>query len=136
MIYLARKNGTVVAHADRQAMLDLDGVTPEMQATEAEFEAAGGLARIIGGEIFLGKTDEEKAGEERQGQIAGYMAELEELDRQAGAGRFIRETSIAYAQANGMDGGKGYESLAEIEARAGEIRETLAPLLAELQQSA
>jgi hypothetical protein len=61
MIYLIKKNGMVIAHTNLEAMEALDGTgTPDMTVTEAEWEAAGGLARLIDGEIFLGKTDAEK----------------------------------------------------------------------------
>ena len=64
MVYLAKKNGVVVHHTDLGAMLSLDGIMePDMEITDAEFEAAEGLARIINGKIFLGKTAEEKAAE-------------------------------------------------------------------------
>jgi hypothetical protein len=47
-------------------MKALDGVeTPDMEITDEEFEAAGGLVRLIGGEIFLGNTGQ--AGERLQG---------------------------------------------------------------------
>jgi hypothetical protein len=64
MIYLAKKDGMVIAHTDLGAMKELDGAeTPDMTVTEAEWEAAEGIARIIGGDIFLGKTEEEKRAE-------------------------------------------------------------------------
>jgi len=64
MVYLAKKNGVVVHHTDLGAMKALDGIDkPDMEVTDAEFEAAEGLARIINGKIFLGKTPEEKTAE-------------------------------------------------------------------------
>jgi hypothetical protein len=60
-VYLAKKGGAVVYHTDKKAMLDIEGITPEMDVSIAEWEEAGGLARIINGEIVLGKTDVEKA---------------------------------------------------------------------------
>ena len=45
-------------------MKTMDGISvPGMTITEEEFEAAGGLVRLIDGKIFLGKTDAEKASE-------------------------------------------------------------------------
>ena len=129
MVYIAKKNGVAVVHADQKAMLDLDQVTPEITMTVAEYEAAGSIARIIKGKIVVGKTDSEKADEVRLAKILEYKAELAKLDKEAGAGRFIRDTSMAYAQANGMATGKGYEALADIEDRAAAIREMLEPLL-------
>jgi hypothetical protein len=61
MIYLIKKNGGVIPHTDLEAMEALDGInTPDMTITETEWEVARGLARSIDGEIFLGKTDDEK----------------------------------------------------------------------------
>jgi hypothetical protein len=55
MVYLAKKDGQVIAHTDPGAMKDLDGVSiPDMTVTEAEWYVAGGIARIIDGGIFLG----------------------------------------------------------------------------------
>jgi hypothetical protein len=64
MVYIARKNGAAVHHASLEAMRQMDGIdAPEMEVSDAEFEAAGGLIRIIGGEIVLGKTEAEKSAE-------------------------------------------------------------------------
>ncbi|MDR0709533.1 MAG: hypothetical protein LBF77_05660 [Spirochaetaceae bacterium] len=69
MIYLIKKNGLVIAHTDLGPMEALDGVgTPDMTVTEAEWEAAEGLARITGGKIVLGKTDAERRSE-KEGEI-------------------------------------------------------------------
>jgi hypothetical protein len=83
MIYLIQKEGMVIAHTDLGAMQDLDGVeTPDMTVTEAEWEAAGGLARIIGGEIFLGKTDgERRAEQEAEVKARRERVLLETVDR-------------------------------------------------------
>jgi hypothetical protein len=83
MIYLIRKNGIVIAHTDLEAMETLDGVsTPDMTVTEAEWEAAGGLARIIDGEIFLGRTDaEKKAEKETEIKAQRNRILLETVDR-------------------------------------------------------
>jgi hypothetical protein len=69
MIYLIKKNGGVIPHTDLAAMEALDGVsTPDMTVTEAEWDEAGGLARIIAGEIVLGKTEAEKR-EEKEAEV-------------------------------------------------------------------
>jgi hypothetical protein len=69
MIYLAKKNGAVIAHTNLAAMQALDGVAaPDMTIAEAEWSAVGGLARIIDGAIFLGKTDTEKR-QEKEAEI-------------------------------------------------------------------
>jgi hypothetical protein len=67
MIYLIKKDGLVITHTDLGAMEALDGIgTPDMTITEAEWDAAEGLARIIGGKIFLGKTDAERRSEKEE----------------------------------------------------------------------
>jgi hypothetical protein len=59
-VYLAKKDGTVIHHTDLAAMKQLDGIdTPEKTVSLAEWEAAGSLVRIIGGQIVLGKTSSE-----------------------------------------------------------------------------
>jgi hypothetical protein len=83
MIYLIKKNGVVIAHTDLEAMEALDGAgTPDMAVTEAQWAEAGGLARIIGGEIFLGKTDAEKR-EEKEAEVKAKRERilLETVDR-------------------------------------------------------
>jgi hypothetical protein len=78
MVYLAKKNGAVIHHTNKAAMKQLDGIAkPDMEITEAEFEAAGGVARIINGEIFLGQTEAEKqtdANAERIRILKGHLA--------------------------------------------------------------
>jgi len=67
-VYLWKAGDRVVCHADLDAAAQLDGLSrqPDMTIAAAEFEAAGCMARVIGGEIVIGKTPEEIAEEERQ----------------------------------------------------------------------
>jgi hypothetical protein len=87
MVYLAKKDGRVIAHTDLEAMKELDGISaPDMAVTEAEWEAAEGLARIIGGEIFLGKTGAEKRAEKgAEVKALRDRVLLETVDRLNGA---------------------------------------------------
>lgn len=62
-------------------MKTMDGISvPDMTITEEEFEAAGGLVRLIDGKIFLGKTDTEKASEEAIEKIRVLKMQLAETD--------------------------------------------------------
>lgn len=62
-------------------MKTMDGISvPDMTITEEEFEAAGGLVRLIDGKIFLGKTDAEKASEEAIEKIRVLKMQLAETD--------------------------------------------------------
>jgi len=83
---LARKNGAVIHHTDLAAMAQIDGVsTPEVTVSIQEWEAAGGLARIIGGQIVLGKTPEEQAAES---QREALLLEEAGLKRDLAAGDY------------------------------------------------
>lgn len=81
MVYLARKDGAVIHHTSMDAMKSMDGIDKaEMEVSDAEFEAAGSLARIIGGEIFIGRTEAEKKRDEAVTQIARLKAKLAATD--------------------------------------------------------
>jgi hypothetical protein len=82
MIYLWKKNGAVYHHTNRAAAALLDGLTeaPDMEISEAEYEAAGGLARLVKGVIVLGKTDAEKKAEENERKIAVLKLKLADTD--------------------------------------------------------
>jgi hypothetical protein len=60
-------------------MLD-DIATPDMTVTMEEWDAAGGLARIIDGEIFLGKTDSENTAEENAERVRALKVLLAGAD--------------------------------------------------------
>jgi hypothetical protein len=127
-IYLAKKNGSVIAHTDLEAMRELDGVnTPDMEVPEAEWYAAEGLARIIRGKIFLGKTDAEKQAETNHARIAEIDAVLEALDQRAGTGRAPRTLLLEYAESAGL-GGNEVQKLREAEEAAQVLREERAAL--------
>jgi hypothetical protein len=94
MVYIARKNGVAIHHTSPEAMLRMDGIaTPELEVSDAEFKEAGGLVRVIGGDIVLGKTQAEldaEAAEKRKNEI---NAELAEID--ARSGRAARAVALA-----------------------------------------
>lgn len=81
MVYLARKNGSVVHHTDMAAMKAMDGIEKaEMEISDEEFEAAGCLVRIIDGKIFIGKTDGEKQRDEVEIKIRQLKERLSATD--------------------------------------------------------
>jgi hypothetical protein len=126
MVYLAKKNGVVVHHTDKKAMREFDGIEKaDVEITDAEFEAANGLLRIINGKIVIGKTAEEKAEDARQVKIDGYKAELAQIDRDAGAVRCVRGLALAAAQKSGITSGKDYGNLKDFEDRADVLREKI-----------
>ena len=81
MVYLAKINGAVVHHTNLAAMKAIDGIeTPDMEITDKEFEAAGGLARLIDGEIFLGKTGAEITAEADAERVRFLKSQLAGTD--------------------------------------------------------
>jgi len=129
MVYLVKNGGNPRAFYTEEAMKAAGFKKADETTTEEIYNSNGCYVRLINGKFVFGKTEEEKAEEERQAKIDGYKTELLELDRKAMAGRFVRDISIAYAERNGMDSGKGYQDLVDIEAQAAVIRDSLAPLL-------
>jgi hypothetical protein len=98
-VYLIKKGGNVIAHRDLAAMKQLDGIAkPDKTITVAEWEAAGSIARIIGGEIVLGKTAEEKKAEGNQARIAEIKGLLSGTDYIAAKIAEGAATKADYAQ--------------------------------------
>jgi len=131
MVYFVNVNGLARIFYDVESLKAAGYAKADGETTEENFNANGCYVRIINGKPVVGKTTKEKADEKKQIKIDELKAELAELDRQAGASRFVRDTTIAFAKANGMDDGKGFENMVAIEARAAEIRDELSPLLEE-----
>jgi hypothetical protein len=77
-VYLAKKNGAVIAHTDLTAMEQLDGISePDKTVTVEEWEVAGSTAYVDGsGKIQLGLPPDVKA---RQDEIALLTKEEENL---------------------------------------------------------
>jgi hypothetical protein len=82
MVYLWKKNGVVYHHTNLAAAAQIDGLTtaPDMEVSEADFDAAAGLARIINGEIVLGKTVAEEQAEENTRKIIALKQKLADTD--------------------------------------------------------
>jgi len=81
MVYLAKKDGEVVHHTSLEALNEIDGIEkPDMTIPDEEFEAAGCLARIIKGKIFIGKTEEEKLAEGNAEKVIVLKRKLAETD--------------------------------------------------------
>jgi hypothetical protein len=120
MVYLAKKNGEVIHHTDLAAMLQMDGIeTPDLTVSDDEFQAANGLLRIINGEIFLGPTEAEQAGEARQKRIAEIDQALQAIDSKSA--RASRSVALAVAQTNQPDEAD-IQTLSSLEEQAAELR--------------
>ena len=82
MVYLWKKNGVVYYHTNLDAAAQLDGLTavPDMTVSDADFGAAGCIARLLNGEIVLGKTEAEIQAEENEHRITVLHRLLAETD--------------------------------------------------------
>jgi hypothetical protein len=128
MIYIAKKptapNGVVV-HTDLAAMLALDGVAaPDLTVSENDFYAAGGLARVINGQIVLGKTEEEESQERKEMRMSEINSSLHSIDSQIGAGRPVRDLLLSYAKNSGIES-IAYKNIEEAENQAEKLRNEL-----------
>jgi hypothetical protein len=62
-------------------MKAIDGIkTPDREITDEEFAAAGGLARLIDGQIFLGKTEAETTAEANAERVRFLKSQLTGTD--------------------------------------------------------
>ena len=84
-VFLWKAGDRVVCHTDLEAAAELDGLSrqPDKTVTEEEFSAAGGLARIIGGKIVLGKTDAETLAEQNAAELERLKTEIAARDYRA-----------------------------------------------------
>jgi hypothetical protein len=82
MVYLWKKDGVVFHHTSLEAATQIDGLTaaPDMTVGEADFEAAGGIARLEGGRIVLDQTGAEKLAVENERKIAVLKRKLADTD--------------------------------------------------------
>jgi hypothetical protein len=82
MVYLWKKDGVIYHHTDLEAAAQIDGLTeaPDETVEDADFEAAGSIARLVGGKIILGKTAAEKQAEEDEQKIITLKRQLAETD--------------------------------------------------------
>jgi hypothetical protein len=127
MVYIAKKkDGSAVFHTDLNAMKEIDGIDkPDMTVTEAEFEAADGLIRVINGKITLGKTKAEKQADAERNVL---LAEQEALQRDLVEKDYkvikAAEAGISLAQADP----ELHVQREQKRARISEIRERLSQL--------
>jgi hypothetical protein len=97
-------------------MKQIDGIDePEIETSDAEFEAAGCLVRVTGGKLVLGKTE---AGRDAE------TAERRKTEIDARSGRAAR--AVALAVSAGQTPAKAdAERLAALEAEADALRAEL-----------
>jgi hypothetical protein len=127
-VYLIKKNGAVIAHANLNAMEELDGIAkPHRTVSRAEWEAAGSIAYLdASGAIILGLSPEKEQERQRESRKAELIKKLNEIDREYGH-RPLRDVALALNnQLTGVN--TALERLAKAEAEAAPLREALAAL--------
>ena len=94
-VYLV-KDGDKVRHFFSDKEMKEAGFTKaEKIVSEEEFNSVGCYARIINGEIVVGKTKAEIAESEKQEQVDECIGELQVIDQVAGASRHVRDVSVS-----------------------------------------
>jgi hypothetical protein len=95
MVYLVKDNENVRNFYSENEMKAAGFKKAGLTVSEEKFNSNGCYARLVDGEIIVGKTDDEIAGEEKQAEIADCKAQLDAIDLQAGTGRTVREACMA-----------------------------------------
>jgi hypothetical protein len=95
MIFLVKENDKVRVFFSETEMKEAGFNKAGLKVTEEKYNSSGCYARLIDGEIVVGKTAAEIANEEKQEQIAGCMAQLEQIDMESGASRHVRDVSVS-----------------------------------------
>ena len=95
MIFLVKDSNTVRAFYSEDEMKAAGYKKADHTVSEEQYNSNGCYARIIGGNIVVGKTDEEKAAEEKQEKITDCIEQLEQIDRELSAGRHVRDVSVS-----------------------------------------
>jgi len=80
MVYLAKANETVRVFYSEAKMKAAGFGKADKEVTEEEFNSNGCYARIVDGEIIVGKTEKEKQIEELDRQISEIDRQLSDLD--------------------------------------------------------
>jgi hypothetical protein len=122
MYYLAKQDGRVYCHKSLEGLKRFGVTKADRQIDDAEFEAAGCIARLVGGEIFIGPTDEELQSGQRQDRASEIERRLREID--AKSDRPARAVALAAAQGNAPDT-IDIERLEELETEAQSLRAEL-----------
>jgi hypothetical protein len=84
LIRMGMELDMVISYTDPQAALEMNGIErPDMTITDQEFYDAGGIARIIDGKIFLGRTEAEKQAELDRDELERLKVEIASRDYRA-----------------------------------------------------
>jgi hypothetical protein len=95
MVYLVKDNDKVRVFYSEGDMKAAGFKKAGLTVSEEKFNSNGCYTRLIDGEIVVGKTPAEAAEEEKQKQISECLAQLEQIDRESGSSRHIRDVSVS-----------------------------------------
>ena len=94
-VYLI-KDGDIIRHFLDESEMKAAGYTKaDKTVTEEKFNSNGCYARIVEGDIVIGKTKAEKAEAEKQQQISSLQSQLVVIDNESGASRSVRDVSVS-----------------------------------------
>jgi hypothetical protein len=131
-VYLWKKNGQIISHADLGAAAQLDGLTadPNKTVTEQEWEMAGSVAYIDdSNQIVLGQTPGTLAQQQKIKRLEEINAELTSIDTATGP-RALRDIALAQKAVLGTAATKAIENLEDAESKAASLRTERAALVA------
>ena len=95
MIYLVKENGKVRVFHSEEEMKAAGFKKADKTVSEELFNSNGCYAKIVNGSVIVGKTTEEKAAEEKQEKLSEILEKLEQIDRESGASRQVRDVSVS-----------------------------------------
>jgi hypothetical protein len=95
MIFLVKENDKVRVFYSEAEMKDAGFKKAGLTVSEEKYNSSGCYARIIDGEIVVGKTEAEIAEAKKQEQISECIGQLEEIDHKSGASRHVRDVSVS-----------------------------------------
>jgi len=110
MVYLVKDNGMVRAFYSANEMTAGGFAAADLTVTDEEFNGSGCYARIVDDVIIVGKTEDEIAAEEKQGQIAEIEAQLDALDKEYLTPRIL--AGIAQGDSYSIEKAQIHEQLA------------------------
>ena len=95
MINLVNDNGNIRVFMSEEEMKVAGFKKADLAVSEEKFNSNGCYARLVDGKIIVGRTEAEIAEAERQEQTTALLGELDQIDRDSGASREMRDISLS-----------------------------------------
>jgi hypothetical protein len=118
-MFLAIKNGKVYCHKTLEGLKQYGITKADKEVQDTEFEAAGGIARVVSGKIVIGKTAGEIEAVQKEARKTQIESRLTAID--ADSVRAARAVACAIAS-GGTPEKADVTKLTELEAEAKTLR--------------